>query len=708
MKKLWILAGFLVICIPQVFPFQSEDYYDYSFARMTYVKGDVFVERADKAFEEGSVNLPLVENDKLGTREGRAEVHFANKNYLRLDSYTHVDLVTLPRKGDDRVKLNILSGRVYLRVSYLEREKDFEIHTPDASFYVLDEGLYGFRVADNAETEVHVLTGTLEAAGEQGSLFVNAEEKVVASNGYFPSDPTFSRSDYSDNFAQWNSSRDELLDRRVQKAYLPQEMSVYEEELAYNGDWVYEYPYGNVWVPRVYHPTWRPYNDGRWVWYALCGWSWVPYEPWGWCVSHYGRWHWRFGLGWYWIPTYHWGPAWVHWYSGYDYIGWCPVSYYGFPVAIVSNRFYGRGYGQHYPLHSRALTMVHRNQLQAPRISKVALSQSHVQRLGKVSLSAHQPKVRYSTQNNLSSSKAAKVLARSNIRKVGRNFAGSSSLESSRRARTTAIRGSTKGIPGAKAARSSVSNRSGTQSTNTTLRSRRSPSSSRFDSAGARGDSPTREARSLRTIRTYPSRQASGTHSRSYSSPRESQNSSEDYRGRTSVKSYGSQNSSSRYVRGASSYSQSRQSRRETADGASYPSSSVRRYSSRYSYSASSSERTYGAKLHSPSGERQSYQSRRPSVTFGHKSSYRYPSSSSRSSSSRVYGTSKSTSRGKYYSPRQSSSSRSYSKSRSTPSSTKSYSRGRVSSSKSSSSRVGRSSSSSKRSSSSSSSRRRK
>jgi hypothetical protein len=107
------------------------------------------------------------------------------------------------------------------------------------------------------------------------------------------------------------------------------------------------------------------------MWLPVCGWTWLPYEPWGWATFHYGRWHWSAGFGWYWIPTTAWGPGWVHWYSGYDYVGWAPVNYWGRPGVVKS---------------SRALTVIHKDQLKARDISKVALSQNSIKNIGQMSL----------------------------------------------------------------------------------------------------------------------------------------------------------------------------------------------------------------------------------------------------------------------------------------------------------------------------------
>ncbi|NOR13465.1 MAG: hypothetical protein GQ545_09455 [Candidatus Aminicenantes bacterium] len=619
MRKLPAIIAVFLLCLPLfVYPDNGAEYYDYSFARMSYVTGDVFIERAsDMGYEQGTVNLPVVENDKLGTRDGRAEIHFGKKNYLRIDRYTHVDFASLPRKGYDQVKLNLLSGNIYLRVNFLGREKDFEVHTPDASFYILEEGLYGIKVVENSETEIHVVEGAVEAAGGEGSVLVESEERLVVSNGAFRSGPEYLYASYSDSFAEWNNSRDALHNRSVQKTYLPSELYEYESELATNGDWAYEASYGYVWVPHVYHHTWRPYHDGRWLWYPVCGWTWIPYASWGWCVSHYGRWHWRFGLGWHWIPTSSWGPAWVHWYSGYNYIGWCPVSYWGYPVVIQNNYFYGRWNDRYYPVNSRALTVIRKNQLQAPRISKVALSQSHANRLGKISLAANQPKVKATIQrNSLTHQKASKVLARSNIRKVGKNYSSTSALRSTSRSHS------------AKVTSKVSSKRTMFSSKSVKTRSSRSMSSE-----------SSQRTRARTAIKTYPSRAISSVRSRSsLAAGRTSRSSAvKIYPSRNSYSSRGSSKSNSnRYsstprtsTKGTSSYSNTSRYSRPSR----YSSSSERLRSSSSSYRSSPSVKSSSSYRSSPrSPSRGSVSSSRPSSSSSRSS--RSYTRSSRSSSS--------------------------------------------------------------------------
>jgi hypothetical protein len=318
-------------------------------------------------------------------------------------------------------------------VSQLVADKGIEVHTPDASFYVLEEGLYRFEVVLGEMTEAMVREGSLEAATENGSVLVRANEAVTAADGRLLDDPRYDAG-RGDAFENWNDTRDGLLAARSSRQYLPSEIEEYEEELDQYGSWIYERGYGNVWVPDVSYGDWRPYLYGRWVWYPVVGWTWVSSEPWGWSVYHYGRWHWRFGLGWYWIPQSHWGPAWVHWWWGHDHIGWCPLSWYNRPVLLVDNHFYDRYYDRYYSPHNRAMTVVRRDQLQARDVHRRQLGVADRGRLDKVEFRAEQPSIRPAVDNARPQALAAKraLSVQPGSRSEVKPLAPSSSLAPSR------------------------------------------------------------------------------------------------------------------------------------------------------------------------------------------------------------------------------------------------------------------------------------
>jgi hypothetical protein len=398
-KKITVLATLLLLFLTISYA-EDPEYTNNSIARLSYVNGNAFIQRSSElAYEEGVVNMPIAQGDRVGTTDGRAEVYFGKGKYIRLDNKTKVDFINLPKRGNDLIQIRIWSGHVYFSVNSLDREKSLEIHTADVSIYILDEGLYRINVRENQETEIFVFNGLIEAAGESGSVLIKEAQKLVAIEGHFTSRPIRFHAVAEDSFDRWNEDRDITLRERMAQKYLPSELDDYEGELQTFGDWAYVDPYGYVWIPHDVRLQWRPYHNGRWIWISTCGWTWLPYESWGWVTYHFGRWHWRVGIGWYWIPTTVWGPGWVSWYWGHDYCGWAPMSYYGYPGVVINNVYYSRYADPYYPHYSDGLTVIRKSQLQAPNISHVSLDHESVRRIGKISLSKNPPVARPEHQN---------------------------------------------------------------------------------------------------------------------------------------------------------------------------------------------------------------------------------------------------------------------------------------------------------------------
>jgi hypothetical protein len=499
-----------------------------SVARMSYVEGKTFVQRAsDLGYEEGVLNMPVSEGDRLGTAEGRMEVHFGRGNYVRLDNDTKLDILNLPKKGDDIARMRVWSGSIYLVVGNLAKEKGIEIHTADSSFYILDKGIYRINVRENRQTEVLVYRGLIEAAGEGGSTLLKADQRLEISEGKFSGKPSSFMDVANDAFDRFNESRNSQVGQQFAKGkrYLPAELEDYESELDENGQWTYVAPYGNVWVPSGIDADWQPYWDGRWVWLGMSGWTWLPYEPWGWATFHYGRWHWGMDLGWYWIPTSIWGPAWVNWWWNDSYFGWGPMSYWGFPAFYAGFNFFGGYYGgyyggyfpyygHYYPAGSRPLTVINRNQLRDPNISHVALRDpTTMKSLPKMTFSAQAPNLRPAgTKISVQPLNGSRVMLRKD--------AGSGSLVPNRGAGNESIsrpagQGKTSGSPSVKGnSGKSAPARSSGSSGSSSSGARRirkkddspSPSSSRM-SSDYRSSSSGVSARGAesRAIRTYPS-----------------------------------------------------------------------------------------------------------------------------------------------------------------------------------------------------------
>ncbi len=385
-KLLTLASLILLLSLPTFLKAQSESeqpaeetrYTNESIGRVTLVEGKSFIQRAaEVGYEEVVVNDPIAEGDRIETADGHLEISFGQRNYLRLDAETKIDVLSLPKRDSELTRFRIWSGHAYLEINRLDQEKNIEIHTPDSSFYILEKGVYRLDVDGNKGTEIRVFKGVAEAAGEQDSYLVKSAQRLEMAQGRFISKPVSFRPVADDGFDRWQESRSKDVSKHYASRYLPEDLSDFEAELSQYGEWVYIAPYGYVWVPRNLDDDWRPYCNGHWTWIPLTGWTWVPYEPWGWVAFHYGRWHWGVGLGWYWIPTSIWGPAWVSWWWDDFYFGWAPLSWYGYPVVVVNGVFHDHYHGV-YPVHSRALVVVRRDQLRSRHVARVALKPEHL------------------------------------------------------------------------------------------------------------------------------------------------------------------------------------------------------------------------------------------------------------------------------------------------------------------------------------------
>jgi hypothetical protein len=121
------------------------------------------------------------------------------------------------------------------------------------------------------------------------------------------------------------------------------DLGFFYDNLSPYGNWIERPSYGWVWTPTAVSTSWRPYEDGRWVW-TDDGWVWVTDEPYGWATYHYGRWYDDPEIGWAWVPGDEWGSSWVSWQAGADYVGWAPLPP-GVNVSVGVGGYGGYAYG---------------------------------------------------------------------------------------------------------------------------------------------------------------------------------------------------------------------------------------------------------------------------------------------------------------------------------------------------------------------------
>lgn len=322
------------------------------YARIRYIDGDVALYPADgQRPSDATINTPILDGDEIETKNGRAEVTFRNGIVIRLGDYSAVQF----QSTYSPMTLELLQGTVFVDSHMVDRFGDeLEVQAADTQVYLINEGNLRVDLGSEGTVRVTTLDGEAEVRAAGSRVLVQKEQRTYVDPGNPPAAPEAFARNY-DELDDWNQARiDEYANMEDRGSNYVNDSIYYDtNDLNNYGDW-HEYgDYGNVWVPRMY-AGWRPYYDGRWS-YADDSWFWISSEPWGWGPYHYGRWDWAAQYGWFWIPGYAFAPAWVSWYDYGDYIGWCPLNYYNYPVYYNNGGYYNGGYG--YPAVQKQKTI---------------------------------------------------------------------------------------------------------------------------------------------------------------------------------------------------------------------------------------------------------------------------------------------------------------------------------------------------------------
>jgi hypothetical protein len=346
MKRTWYLlamafalAGATVAYAQQPQPPQAPppatpgDDAGHGVARLSLVKGEVYIQRADVNERSSAiVNAPLMAGDVIGTgANGRAEVQFDSANMVRLAENAEVRVSELTRS---RYQVQVGRGTVLFSV-IRESHAQVEISTPQVSVRPVKPGAYRVTVQEDGQAEITPRLGEaeiytpsgVETLKEGGSMMVRGT----------PADPEFQNvaAVPQDDFDHWNAQRDEELKRSPSYQRVSPDING-SGDLDNNGRWVQTPDYGQVWTPNASAaPGWAPYQNGQWVWEDWYGWTWVSYDPWGWAPYHYGRWFFRGGIGWCWYP----GPVFTR-----CYYSPALVAFFGFGGGVGIG-FGGLGFG---------------------------------------------------------------------------------------------------------------------------------------------------------------------------------------------------------------------------------------------------------------------------------------------------------------------------------------------------------------------------
>ena len=310
----------------------------YAYGNLSIVDGDVWHQRADDfGAHEAERGSPFLPGDRIWTREpGQVELRFAGRITAWMDQGTKLDYV----EGDSPHRLGFWTGSL---IVWTGGGADIVVETPGGTFSPQGEGEYRTDLLEDGRTvQFVVYSGIATVSTEWGSVLVGSGQRTVASEGAAPAPPE----EYlgNDSFHAWTEDRQRRFVTTAETHYeeLPDEVQEYAHDLDGHGRWHHDHHLGWVWYPTV-TAGWAPYRLGRWA-HTPFGLTWISYDPWGWAPYHYGRWG-HGPLGWYWLPGSVWGPGWVSWSYGYNWVGWSPLGYYGYPVYDYWNYGYsGAGF----------------------------------------------------------------------------------------------------------------------------------------------------------------------------------------------------------------------------------------------------------------------------------------------------------------------------------------------------------------------------
>src|SRR6185312_441566 len=321
-----------------------------SYGYLRVVEGKVTLTPADGESAAAEINQPVLAGDHLSVPgRAHAEIILADHNVLRVDGGS--ELVIERQAGetnrdDQATVIRLIEGNVQLAVTQDSLGDQLpRIDTPNSTIYIKNYGVYRLTAQSDGFSQVVVRRGTAQVVTDDGDETVRADQEAAIESGSGEDREAgidVRQAGGFDSLERWARRLDDEAASALRASNteagddgeLDDNLRYQASSLASYGSWV-RVEGNRYWRPRV-EAGWRPYWHGRWA-YTPAGLTWIAYEPWGWVPFHYGSWNYLDGYGWVWKPGYVWSPAWVYWYWGPSYVGWCPTGFY--------THFYGDQFG---------------------------------------------------------------------------------------------------------------------------------------------------------------------------------------------------------------------------------------------------------------------------------------------------------------------------------------------------------------------------
>jgi len=278
--------------------------------RLSEVKGHVQLDRNNgRGFEPGIANLPIVEQSRLRTGEGVAEVEFEDNSTLRLAPDSEVDFPQLERLsgGLTASSVHLVQGMAYISLVKSKTGNEFNLLFGEQKL-ALPQGSHIRLQLDGAEARMAVLDGSLRLDEQSGALDV-PKKKTVTFDLLEHQQPTVAKDILPEPYDSWDQSAAGYHARVANySAFNGSPYSYGLNDMAYYGSFMDAggCGMGMMWRPYFASAAWDPYSNGAYAWYQGAGYSWVSPYPWGWTPYHSGSWGFCPGMGWGWQPGGNW------------------------------------------------------------------------------------------------------------------------------------------------------------------------------------------------------------------------------------------------------------------------------------------------------------------------------------------------------------------------------------------------------------------
>jgi FecR protein len=295
--------------------------------RLSEVKGDVQMDRSiGRGMESAVANLPVVEQTRVQTAMGAAEVEFEDNSSLRMGPNSIVEFPKLERlqNGTTVSWIRVVKGTAYVSLMKSSLANQFTllfgaqtVMLPPNSHIRLDMG--------TADAKLAVYDGTLKLQGASGETEVT-KKKTVTFNLATTGELNVDNHVESAALDEWDKNSVGYHQRQALVSSANSSPFQYGmNDLSYYGSFMDAGSCGMgggagamMWRPYFASAAWDPYSNGSWAWYGNSGYSWVSPYPWGWTPYHYGSWNYCPGMGWGWMP----GGSWM----GLNNIAAAPVQ----------------------------------------------------------------------------------------------------------------------------------------------------------------------------------------------------------------------------------------------------------------------------------------------------------------------------------------------------------------------------------------------